>query len=82
MVKGGIELERKHQTYDLISEIPLKHNQCGLLEQRLDKESWKKLLHLHQRIVSVLHLFSLIYIYAWPVSFKFVFVPHELVSSR
>jgi hypothetical protein len=37
MVKGGIELERKNQTYDLISEIPLKQNQCGLLEQRLDK---------------------------------------------
>jgi hypothetical protein len=37
MVKGGIELERKHQTYDLISEIPLKHNQCGLLEKILDK---------------------------------------------
>jgi hypothetical protein len=74
--------DRKHQTYDPISKIPLKHNQCGLLVQRLYKESWKKLLHLHQRCVSTLCLFSLIYIYAWPVSFKFVFVPHELVSRR
>jgi hypothetical protein len=27
-------------------------------------------------------LFSLIYIYAWPVSFKVVFILHELVSIR
>jgi hypothetical protein len=35
MVKGGIGEYIKHQTYDLISEISLKHNQCGLLEKRV-----------------------------------------------
>jgi hypothetical protein len=33
MVKGNRK-DWRYETYDLISEMPLKHNQCRLLEQR------------------------------------------------
>jgi hypothetical protein len=47
----------------------------------LDKESLAKMLHIHHGCKNF-YLFSLIYICAWPVYFKVVFILHELVSIR
>jgi hypothetical protein len=39
--------------------------------QGLDEEDLERLLQLHLQIISVFLMFSLIY--AWPISFKFVY---------
>jgi hypothetical protein len=44
-----------------------------ILSKGLDKESLVKLMHLHHHCKNF-SLFSLVYICAWPVSFKFVYV--------
>ena len=66
MVKGKVETRDWYQTYDPISGIDRKYwryetyDLIGDIQKTmeitwakgLDKENWKKLLHLHQRIVS------------------------------
>jgi hypothetical protein len=66
----------KHQTYDLIREISLKHNHfvCGLLEQRVGQGELGEVVAPTSMVCKYSLLFSLIYICAWPVSFKVVFI--------
>jgi hypothetical protein len=55
---------------------------CGLLEQRVGQGELGEVVAPSSKVCKYSLLFSLIYICAWPVSFKVVFILHELVSIR
>jgi hypothetical protein len=55
---------------------------CGLLEKRVGKGEMGEVVAPSSKAYKYSLLFSLIYICDWPVSFKVVFVLHELVCIR
>jgi hypothetical protein len=55
---------------------------CGLFEQRVGQGELGEVVAPSSKVCKYSLLFSLIYICAWPVSFKVVFILHELVSIR
>jgi hypothetical protein len=64
-----------------MSEMSSKKSVVITQAKGLDKENCKKLLHLHSKDCKYVYLFSLI-INVWPISFKFMFIPHEFFYSR
>jgi hypothetical protein len=55
---------------------------CGLFEQRVVQGELGEVDAPSSKVCKYSILFSLIYICAWPVSFKIVFILRDLVSIR
>jgi hypothetical protein len=84
MVKGEGETRDSYQTYDLVSGINrgdvIKAISVEYLSTRDGQGELEEVVAPSSRDCNYFYLFSLI-INAWPVYFKFMFIPHEFVSS-